>query len=357
MMIAFDAMVDHGDMLQIVSGIHENMHKVSSTLHQEITGGSVAVMNRHCKSSDWLSLCDSFYGSIISGNSVMTSQIGHQDGGVQSMNYVALIAAAAHYCHATPTKQYVKLDWPKVDRDNHYLKIQRENVLQSATELNSAGLWTISKERMVLDVVSSFLEIIRPRVRPLPMISMSPEEQALIGHVAEVMESCNFSYVPITVETTTFTRNNKFNSFNKGGGNNWNNNNNNNYVNKKNTPPNTNNKTKGKGLVDHSSVFLSENKISWVLDPNIELLVEFTDIEAMKEAAKNPQLSFQANAKKFYNQVVPKKVNHLVLTEDIKNTIYMEQRKFAIKLRVSLFFNFILIIQQNLIPLFSFWRS
>ena len=74
-----------------------------------------------------------------------------------------------------------------------------------------------------------------------------------------------------------------------------------------------------------------------VLDPNIELLVEFTDIEAMKEALKQNN-SYQGNfnqKKVNFSNGVPKKSQHSVMSEDLKNTIYMEQRKYAIQLRVS----------------------
>ncbi len=175
---------------------------------------------------------------------------------------------------------------------------------------------------MVLDVVPYFLELIRPRVRPLPMISLSVEEQQMVRYVAAVMEHCGFSYSPTVVENNNFP--------NKYGG----------YGYQKRYPGSSNGSSgnNGKGSLgkDHSSLLLSEGRVIMKLDPDIELLVQYVDVIAQySEEKKRLEGNTMGSTSSKYIPRVKYVRNHAPIHEDIKTLIYQEQRKYAIQYRVG----------------------
>jgi hypothetical protein len=167
-MEAFDAMVDHGDFSLLISGIHENMHRLgtlsyssSSASSASVTVNNEGVMSRHSYSSDWLSFSDCIMSNVMSGSLVFANSggVSVQDGGVHILNYVALLAPAIHFAHALPVpisttlnivREKVKIEWPRKDREVYYAKISRDNILQSIADVNPQGLWAVGKS------VSSF---------------------------------------------------------------------------------------------------------------------------------------------------------------------------------------------------------
>ncbi len=173
-MQAFDAMVDHGDFSLLISGIHENMHKISVmnqsqslSAQQDHFGGGIAggssgsgIMGRHSYSSDWLSFCDNVFNQVMSGSLVFAgnSQVSYQDGGVHVLNYVALIAPAVHFAHSLPSNttsnnKHINIEWPKKDRDCYYSKVSRENILQSIQDTNPHGVWAVGKSVSVIPLI------------------------------------------------------------------------------------------------------------------------------------------------------------------------------------------------------------
>ena len=298
---AMDAMLDHGDSSLIISGIYENMHRIYSyDIHN---------INRHTFSTEWLSWTNLFASSsLLSPNSLISSS--YFD--VLSQ-YSALLGSAVYYSHAISSKP--KLEWPKKDKEQSYFHNQREHILQSLTE-NSYNIFnTISKERIVMDVISSLIDIIRPRIRPIPLISMSKDEQKIFYEVIEIMESCELHYQPTVMNnfpTNTTTTNQFQGKFNQ-------------------KKPWQQQQQKGPNPQHNAdyNVLLSD-RVVLLLDPDIELLITYH--VPIDPANNNNQNNNNFNNNR--NRTTEKIQNHSFIAADLKHMIYMEQRKYSIRKKV-----------------------
>ncbi len=83
-----------------------------------------------------------------------------------------------------------------------YLRQQRANIVQSVVNCASSNALSgcvsavSSRQGVVLDLLSSLLDIVSPRVRPLPMVTLTSAEQQILLDACRVMEACGLSYVP-----------------------------------------------------------------------------------------------------------------------------------------------------------------
>jgi hypothetical protein len=160
-------------------------------------------------------------------------------------------------------------------------------------------------QRIVLDVLSSLIEILRPRfIRPIPLISMPKEEEHLFYQLIEIMESCDIHYQQTVVANNSFTNNSYFKkngNFQKPWQKSFNNNNNN-------------------GNADNSA-----EKTIFLMDPDIEQLVTYRmpTVQQLMRGGISQQVT-----------VMEKIKNHNYLSSDLKHLIYVEQRKFSIRRKV-----------------------
>eukprot|EP01033_Poteriospumella_lacustris_P016115 gene16115-11530_t len=161
---------------------------------------------------------------------------------------------------------------------------------------------------VTVDCVSALVDIFTPKVRPLPMLSLSATEKATLIRVVQAMESCGVSYTPLAVAdereaaemlglpvptTGGFSRNG-------GGGGQG-------SFGKK---PFGHGPSGGVGkqdTADGGSIFLRDNVVM-VLEPNLSLLVRYQQPPGVDEL----------------------RGRHSSVQSELRNIVYTEQRKFAV---------------------------
>lgn len=143
------------------------------------------------------------------------------------------------------------------------------------------------EQETVLDVVSPLLDILHPRVRALPMITLSPPEQAAVSEVVRVMESVGLSYAPcrVEVDARSSVYQNKFQRPNA----------------------QTQYVDAGTGGYTHGS------KTSLQLEPAINLLVQFEVEPAPEELI----------------------ARHLEVSNDLRHLLFTEQKKYSVQLKIA----------------------
>lgn len=113
------------------------------------------------------------------------------------MTYASAYSVAVHTFCAQELRGN-KLEWPFKDQTEYYKRQQRSNVLHSlvynsSADLHSRSSVVTSKQVVCLDVLSSLVDILAPRLRAISSLS-SPEKAALL-RVVEVMASCGITFV------------------------------------------------------------------------------------------------------------------------------------------------------------------
>lgn len=166
MLLAVNAMQDHGDYEHLVAGIHENIiprppppSKFSqqiglppppSAMHTSSVGN---VLSRFALSYDWLSYTD----TMMQGMRTLSD-------GFQLLPHIAMLGGAVHFCHAItkPSSSSssssntsspsgggtMRFEWPKKDRDIFYAQQQRVHILELFQQqfLQRAHSTVISKQ-------------------------------------------------------------------------------------------------------------------------------------------------------------------------------------------------------------------
>jgi len=196
LMQATQTMADYGDSQLILRGLFHNVLKMRY---------NDPSMSRSSLASDWLSSSELLESRCFGGS----------NDGFALMAYVPSVAGALHMLCANDTR--VKIEWPTVDRDQHYKQQQNANILQSLQVGTGAGagaassdsdsssggitlaLSTLSpslrcKSAVACDVISHLIDIISPRVRPVAFITLGLTEQDAVMKAVHVMASTGLSY-------------------------------------------------------------------------------------------------------------------------------------------------------------------
>lgn len=165
LMLAINAMQDHGDYDHLIAGIHENIIPKPAPqpkFSQQIglppppsimnTSAVGNIMAKFSVSYDWLSHCD----TMMEGMRVMSD-------GFQLMPHVAVVGGAVHFCHAvaksgSSTSSNMRFEWPRKDREVFYARQQRLNILELFQQqfLQRAHSSMLSKQVMVAVVFIFF---------------------------------------------------------------------------------------------------------------------------------------------------------------------------------------------------------
>lgn len=297
MMTAIDCMQHHGDYDHLIHGMHENLHQTAAD-HSTTAGGEI--LSRFAYSADWLSMSD-----------VMMTSMRNLSDGFQLMPHVALTAGAVHMSHAITisggsqsggssshnalggnNSSGMKLQWPKKDREAHFARLQRMNVLQALQEQQAQHQHRSpeNKENIAMDYASALLDVFVPKVRQLPMLSLSPQEREVVLEVAQRMESCGVSYIPMAVVDRPDGGNNKY----QGRGN------------KQYAPKGKNQQA----AINTESIFL-QDRVEFQLEPSLELLVTFDQVKCDELAGR-----------------------HASIPQDVRAIVYQEQRQLSISQKV-----------------------
>jgi len=171
---------EYGDSQLVMQGIFENL--LSCRLNDP-TGIKLYA------ASEWLS-----YGQVIE------SLCYSMDDGFVLAKYMPSVAGAVHMFASSETLR-PRTAWPTRDRDARYKRQQQEAVVSCLLE--GAGTHAIggrrsaaleSRSAIVLDGVTAVADVISPRIRPVPLVSMNATEQDALGHTVQVMRSLGLSY-------------------------------------------------------------------------------------------------------------------------------------------------------------------
>jgi hypothetical protein len=154
------------------------------------------------------------------------------------------------------------------------------------------------------------------------------------------MESSGLTFVPTTVPSVATVGGYKTNKFNSNSGNETN-------IQSKYNSSSYNKSSKGGGSLgkDLTSLLLSDQQVVMTLDPDIELLVQYTDFAAQRldeeeqhkkwlVAGTKPFVSGSKASSSSGRPQVKVLKNHVAISEDVKTAIYTEQRKLAIQWKV-----------------------
>lgn len=287
--MVIESQLNHGDFSHIISGLHENIFKTCDNYNSHI--------NKFSCSFDWFSWSDTFTSNIYNQtNNTNFSSL---------LQYLSLLGGAIHHFHSV-NKKKIFLEWPKKEKSFAYQYKQNSNIinsiknliytrnfsslssyLSSTSDTNSSTSITVSSSKSYGDVIfliPILLDLITPKVRPLAFLSLSPDEKSKISYVVKIMESFGIHYVPIADGEIKPSYKNKQENEGKG---------------------EKENKNKNNG-----NIFL-QDRVRLVLEPNLNQLITFTNCTEL--SARRPK----------------------ELHPETCNIIYMEQRKYSIKLRVS----------------------
>ena len=140
MMLAINAMQDHGDFEHLLDGVHENIiprPPPPSKFSQQIglppppsvmnTSSVGHLITRFAVSFDWISYIDTMMQSMRLSSD-----------GFQLLPHVAVVGGAVHFCHAVPkpsssssTSSTMRFEWPRKDREVYYARQQRLHILEA----------------------------------------------------------------------------------------------------------------------------------------------------------------------------------------------------------------------------------
>lgn len=276
-----ESISESGSEELIMSGIHDNLLKLRI---------SDPDMSRITTSLDWLSLSDHFeyFAKSFSG-------------AYHIMNYTPMSAVAVHvYC--AQNNKLSKIEWPFKDKNEHYKRKQKDNILHSIitnpfAETRSRSLFMAGKHSVVLDVLSYVLDIFSPRVRAIPLTSLTNTEKDVLKSVVAAMASCGINYEFTTVPEI-------------------------------NVGPNR---------------YFRADKTELVMEPNLKELLTFILPSANDNSTFNAFGKF-VNQTQSVNAASLFDARHLVLQDETKRTIYKELKTYLIKQRVC----FILISHYSL---------
>lgn len=158
MMLAVNAMQDHGEFDHLIDGIHENIiprPPPPSKFSQQIglppppaimnTSSVGNVISRFAVSFDWLSHVD----TMIQSMRVLSD-------GFQLLPHIAVAGGAVHFCHAvtnpsssaSASTSTMRFEWPRKEREVFYARQQRLNILEMFQQqcLQRAHSTVISKQ-------------------------------------------------------------------------------------------------------------------------------------------------------------------------------------------------------------------
>jgi len=179
-MEVFQSALNFGDMPLVMSGVHENMLKIRY---------SDPTMVRTFLCSNWLSISDNIDAFAYNWSD-----------GYQTQVYIPVSLGAIHMLRATENR--INIEWPMKDRNVHYQRQQRLNIMSSLREGPEQGRGIVhssilsSNKIIALDVVSYLLDIIRPKnIRAVSYGTLSAVEKNMLQDVVKVMASCGLSYV------------------------------------------------------------------------------------------------------------------------------------------------------------------
>jgi len=178
---SFEAMAAFGDHGPVIAGVFENMHRqhdqfaLQRTMFEDV--GRSAVLDES------VSLVDALQRFTFSFAD-----------GFQVQAYVPLVAAVAHiFCASAKSS----VSWPKKDKEASHKAAQRDSILATlqASMARRARPVFVSKKTLVMDFVSPLLDIVSPRMRALPMITLSGPEQRTVMDAVGAMESVGLSFL------------------------------------------------------------------------------------------------------------------------------------------------------------------
>jgi chromosome transmission fidelity protein 18 len=179
-MEVFQSALNFGDMPLVMSGVHENMLKIRY---------SDPTMVRTFLCSNWLSISDNIDAFAYNWSD-----------GYQTQVYIPVSLGAIHMLRATENR--INIEWPMKDRNAHYQRQQRLNIMSSLREGREQGRGIVhssilsSNKIIALDVVSYLLDIIRPKnIRAVSYATMSSTEKNMLQDVVKVMASCGLAYL------------------------------------------------------------------------------------------------------------------------------------------------------------------
>ena len=179
-MEVFQSALNFGDMPLVMSGVHENMLKIRY---------SDPTMVRTFLCSNWLSISDNIDAFAYNWSD-----------GYQTQVYIPVSLGAIHMLRATENR--INIEWPMKDRNVHYQRQQRLNIMSSLREGRDQGRGIVhssilsSNKIIALDVVSYLLDIIRPKnIRAVSYATLSSAEKNMLQDVVKVMASCGLAYL------------------------------------------------------------------------------------------------------------------------------------------------------------------
>eukprot|EP01041_Mallomonas_annulata_P009904 gene9904-20599_t len=179
-----DGIVEYGDDQLVTSGVFENIFQLRYSDPTFIKTQLV---------SEWLSYADEIDSFARSG-----------DNSYQVMSYVPWAVGAVHTMCAGDTRAKVK--YPAKGREVFVKRLQRQGILQSLVEGDhtSSSATTSSKitpllrssQVIAVDSLSFLYDLITPKLRSVPLLSMSAVEKDNISAAIQVMSACGISYSP-----------------------------------------------------------------------------------------------------------------------------------------------------------------
>jgi len=122
------------------------------------------------------------------------------DSGFALAKYLPSVAGAIHL-YVSSESMRPHTSWPTRDREMRYRRQERESVVRCL--LDGSGSHTFNGRRstalegrnhIVLDSVTALSEIIAPRIRAVPVVSLNPQEQASLANTVEIMKSLGLNY-------------------------------------------------------------------------------------------------------------------------------------------------------------------
>lgn len=181
--------IDHGDLALVLSGIHENIYKIPF---------SDPNMSRVQRALDWLSMSDN----------LNTFTMTNPDG-FQVLGYIAPTAGAIHCLCAVDNN--VKVDWPKVDKNNYHKTQQKLSILNSLRESKATSILS-NRTLIALDSISYILDLINPKFKQSFSVShsLSKTERQQLHNIVQIMHACGLSY-----STSKIIDSSVMNSFNQ----------------------------------------------------------------------------------------------------------------------------------------------
>ena len=182
---AVQAMADFGDSSLILSGI---FHNILTVRYNDPS------MTRSHLAADWISAVDQF-DCFASGSGGGNGSGGGSSGDVsyQLMPYISSVAGAVHaFCSST---ERVKVQWPSTEKDAFFKRKSKNNILEAlvhGARLGSPCMQSLGPT--ILDVLSFLIDVISPRVRPVSVLTLSPEEHRAMQDCICVMAAVGLSY-------------------------------------------------------------------------------------------------------------------------------------------------------------------